>query len=171
MLRSQDILALLKVSVLGPGWTFDQVAHELGMSASAVHRSIERAERSGLYSRAQKEVIRPALLEFLRHGLRYVFPPEWAGEVRGTPTAWAAPPLVGELSLSGKNPPVWPDPHGKSRGIALAPIDPRVPDACRRDEKLRDLLALIDAIRIGGARERDLAAKHLEARLLSREDR
>ena len=43
------------------------------------------------------------------------------------PTAWAAEPLAKKLSVSGKNPPVWPDPHGTALGIALTPLDPRVP--------------------------------------------
>jgi hypothetical protein len=52
-----------------------------------------------------------------------------------------------------------------SRRIALTPLDPRVPDAVRRDKSLGELLALVDAIRIGGARERGLAAKELGKRL------
>jgi hypothetical protein len=35
----------------------------------------------------------------------------------------------------------------------------------RRDEALGELLALIDAVRIGGARERALAAEKLKGRL------
>ena len=51
------------------------------------------------------------------------------------------------------------------RGIGLKPLDPRVPDAVRRDVLLGELLALVDAIRIGGSRERSLAAKELKALL------
>jgi hypothetical protein len=40
-----------------------------------------------------------------------------------------------------------------------------VPDAARRDKALGELLALVDGIRIGGARERGLGAKELEGRL------
>lgn len=99
------------------------------------------------------------------HASRFLFPPEWGGEARGVPTAWAAPPLSKKLSASGKNPPVWPDPRGENFGIALKPLDPRVPGAARQDKALGELLALVDAIRIGGARERGLAAKELEKRL------
>ena len=165
MLRPQDILVLLKLALWGSNWTFDLLAHELGLSASAVHRSVHRAAAAGLYKPRRKEVDRPALEEFLVHGLRYVFPPQWGGEARGIPTAWAASPLADELSQSGNNPPVWPDPHGGVRGVALEPLDPRVPDAVRRDEELGQLLALVDAIRIGGPRERALAAEGLKARL------
>jgi hypothetical protein len=50
-------------------------------------------------------------------------------------------------------------------GVALSPLDPRVPDAILRDERLGEMLALVDAIRIGGARERSLAVKELKGRL------
>jgi hypothetical protein len=165
MLRPQDLLVLLKLAPWRGNWTFDLLAHELDLSASAVHRSLDRAAAAGLYKPTGREVDRRALEEFLVHGLRYVFPAQWGGEARGIPTAWAAPPLADELSQSGNNPPVWPDPHGTVRGIALEPIDPRVPNVARRDEALGELLALIDAVRIGGARERALAAEKLKGRL------
>ena len=165
MLRPQDILVLLTVLVWDGAWTFDQVAHALGLSASAVHRSLERAAVAGLYRPAKREVDRPALEEFIVHGLRYVFPARWGGEARGLPTAWAASPLADELAQSGNVPPVWPYPRGPVRGIALEPLDPRAPDAAVKDDRLGELLTLVDAIRIGAARERALAAEKLKARL------
>jgi len=165
MLRPQDILILLKLLPWGHNWTYDQIAHELGLSSSAVHRSVERAARAGLYGVDRRVVNGAELAEFLVHGVRYAFPAEWGGEARGMPTAWGAEPLAKKLSTSGKNPPVWPDPHGTAVGIALTPLDPRVPDAARRDPALGELLALVDGIRIGGPRERGLAAKELEKRL------
>jgi hypothetical protein len=62
-------------------------------------------------------------------------------------------------------PPVWPDPQGLERGIALAPLHPAVPELARRDAELAERLALIDAIRLGDARIRKLAAKLLSRRL------
>ncbi|HET9677247.1 MAG TPA: hypothetical protein VFP21_07070 [Solirubrobacterales bacterium] len=165
MLQSQDLLVLLKLAENPPSWTFDSVAHELGLGSSGVHRSVQRATEAGLFDNRRREVNHPGLLEFLVHGARYVFPPKWQGEARGRPTAWAAPPLEDQLVSSGGNAPVWADPEGKVRGIALEPLHPAVPDAVRQDERLWELLALFDAIRVGRARERDLAAQELERRL------
>jgi hypothetical protein len=165
VLRSQDILILLKLLPFKREWTYDQISRELGLSSSAVHRSTQRMAKSGLYKWDWREPDRPALAEFLVHGLRYVFPPEWHGEARGIPTAWAAPPLARKLVSSENNPPVWPDPEGPVFGIALEPLDARAPEAAQHDDALRELLALIDAIRIGNARERGLAAKQLEERV------
>jgi DNA-binding Lrp family transcriptional regulator len=165
MLRPLDFLVLLKLVCIGRlSWTFDSVAHELGLSASAVHRAIDRATESGLFNRGRREVEYAALLEVLEHGVRYFFPPRWVGQSRGVPTAWAAPPLSAQMTHSGENPPVWPSPDGQVLGIALEPLDPRVPDAVLRDERLGELLALVDAIRIGSARERHLASEELRAR-------
>lgn len=166
MLGPSDILVLLKLVRIGDSpWTYDWVAHELGLSNSAVHRSVERATESKLFNRNRREVERASLQELLVHGVRYFFPPEWGGEARGIPTAWAAPPLSEQLARADGNPPVWPHPGGKVRGIALKPLDPRVSDVVLNDRPLHELLALVDAIRIGAGRERNLAAKELGARL------
>jgi hypothetical protein len=165
MRQAQDLLVLLKLSENLPSWTFDSIAHELGLGSSSVHRGAQRAAEAGLYDYRQRAVNYPALREFLVHGARYVFPPKWQGEARGLPTAWAAPPLADQLVWSENNIPVWADPEGKVRGIALDPLHPTVPDAVRRDKRLWELLALFDSIRVGAARERKLAAKELERRL------
>ncbi len=165
MLKPQDIVVLLKLVVAKPEWTFWQIASELDLSVSAVHRSVERAEQAGLYSGVSRSINRKPLLEFLSHGAKYVFPPAMQGEARGFPTAWAAPPLASLLSSSGRNVPVWAHAMGPQRGIALAPVHAVVPNAARKDPSLGELLALFDAIRIGNAREQALATNLLAERL------
>lgn len=165
MLKPQDIVVLLKLVDEAPGWTFSRIAGELDFSPSAVHRSLARAGQAGLYQAGLRSVNRDALLEFLAHGGRYVFPPVRQGEARGIPTAWAAPPLAKRLSFSQENVPVWPDARGDTRGIALAPIHSVVPKVAREDPRLGELLALFDAVRIGNARERKLAIAELGTRL------
>jgi hypothetical protein len=63
--------------------------------------------------------------------------------------------------------PVWPDVLGEKRGVALAPIHPSVPKALREnpDHSFYELLVLIDAIRSGRARERNIAATLLKGKL------
>ena len=165
MLKAQDIVVLMKLVGRESEWTFEKIAAELGLSPSAIHRSLERAQKAGLYDARRRKVISAALLEFLLHGAKYVFPPVRLGEARGVPTAWAAPPLVQRLSASRANIPVWPHALGEARGIALEPLHPAVPGAAGQDPKFAELLALFDAIRIGNARERGLATKQLEQSL------
>jgi hypothetical protein len=165
MLKSQDIVVLLKLAVQSEDWTFEQIGAELDLSASAVHRSLDRAQHAGLYERGSREINRAALLDLLAHGARYFFPPVMRGEARGFPTAWAAPPLAKRLSSSRQNVPVWPHALGDVRGIALEPLHPVVAGAARRDRRFAELATLFDAIRIGNARERSLASGELRKRL------
>jgi hypothetical protein len=60
---------------------------------------------------------------------------------------------------------VWPDAEGKKKGYALEPLFKPIGKAVRQDPKLYELLALIDAIRDGRARERKLAEQELRIRI------
>ncbi len=107
-----------------------------------------------------------ALEEFLVHGVKYSFPAERGSLTRGVPTAYAAPPLNAIISASeSEHPPVWPDPQGSARGYKMEPLYESVPKAAKQDKDLYELLALVDAIRDGRARERTLAADYLHKRL------
>lgn len=91
-LSPQDMVVSLKLA-LQPGLTFQKLADALGLSVSAVHRSVTRAKAAGLLL-ADRQPNRSALLEFVLHGARYAFPAVRGGMTRGMPTAHAAPPLV-----------------------------------------------------------------------------
>jgi hypothetical protein len=168
VLKPQDVLVLLKLVALGPGrWTYNVLANDLGMSPSEVHAAVKRAVAAHL-AVPQDEGVRPALAalkEFLAHGVQYAFVPERGALTRGMPTAHAASPLRNELAHSAEPPPVWPDAQGEVRGLAFSPLYKAVPKAARRDAKLYELLALVDAVRGGGARERTVALRLLEKRL------
>lgn len=169
ILKPQDIVVLLKLIALGEQpWTFQRLAVELSMSQSEAHAGVRRAAAARLMTDAASATARPiraALLEFLVHGVKYAFPPERGEFTRGVPTGYAAPPLNKVIAGSGDPPPVWPYAQGSVRGYAFAPLYRTVPQAALRDAALYELLALIDAIRDGRARERRLAAEALESRL------
>lgn len=133
-------------------------------AARAEHASVRRAAESALLNAELRTVNRKNLLEFLLHGVRFAFPAKLSGITRGVPTSYAAPPLVKTFS-EGELPPVWPHPEGKTRGEGLAPLYRSVPSAALRNAKLHEWLALVDAVRAGRARERNLAAKELTRRL------
>lgn len=158
--------------------TYAQLGEELAMSPSQVFRSVARAEEARLLYRLP---VKPALghikdqtrfwpylenlKEFLIHGVKYAFPVHRGGLVRGTPTAYAAPPINQQIAGASEPPPVWPDSEGTVRGLEFSPLYKNVPAAARRDPKLYELLALVDAIRDGRARERDIAIRELSARI------
>jgi DNA-binding transcriptional MocR family regulator len=165
VLRAQDIVVLLKVADV-PQWTIRSASADLGMSHAGVQRSLKRLEQSGLYDGGRRRARRAQAEEFLVHGLRYIFPATLNGETRGLPTAWAAEPLAGHLAPVAELPPVWPDPLGPTRGLAVEPLHAGVPELARRDSRLGQQLALIDGLRLGDARVRQLAATLLHERLV-----
>ena len=83
------------------------------------------------------------------------------------PTAHAAEPLRGKLTQEEPMP-VWPYEKGAARGYAFSPLYKRAPEAAMKDQNLYQLLALVDAIRGGAARERDLAKRQLSSLLRAR---
>lgn len=169
MLKPQDILALLKVhSWDSTNWTYSSLAQSLGMSASEVHAALERCEAAGLYNGENRRILKQAVLEFLVHGLRYVFYAQPGPLSRGLPTAHSAEPLKSKLVASPSEVYVWPDPQGAVRGQAIAPLYRSVPQAASNDPKLYALLSLIDAIRVGRVREQRLARGELEKLLTSK---
>ena len=163
-LMPQDIVFLLKLVARGEQpWTYNSLSMELQMSPSEVHYAARRAVASRLGIKQGKKIRVHAqnLLEFLSHGIQYCFFPERGGITRGMPTAHATAPLKGQFISVNEMPPVWPDPDGEVRGESFAPLHKSVPSAAKNDERLYRLLALVDAIRGGSARERAAARKAL----------
>jgi len=134
------------------------------MSIGEVHNALDRAARAHLYDPERRQPRMLALEEFLLHGIKYAFPAERGALTRGTPTAYAAPPL-NAIIASDENPPVWDDPSGTVRGYKLTPLYDSAPKAAKLDSALYQMLALVDAIRDGRARERELAGNQLRKRL------
>ncbi|MCP4699812.1 MAG: hypothetical protein GY862_23620 [Gammaproteobacteria bacterium] len=168
-LKPQDVLVVLKLVALnGRSLTYKALARALFMSASEVHAAIERAQAARLLNPHQdsgRKPVRKSLLEFLIHGVKYVYLPKRGMITRGIPTAHAAPPLAGQLMQSKELPPVWPYAHGQIRGYSFLPLYYSVPDAALHDPALYELLALTDALRDGGAREKNLATDLLTQRI------
>lgn len=168
VLKSQDVLVMLKLVALGDWrWTYSSLATDLHLSPSQLHSAVRRAVRAQLAIKDGNGA-RPHfrnLEEFLVHGVRYVFVPERGEPTRGLPTGYAGPPLSKAFDASNELPPVWPDPEGEVRGMAFSPLYKNAVAAARRDGQLYELLALVDAIRGGRARERDMAVKALRNRL------
>ena len=166
MLRPLDIVILLKIHVLRkPAYRQMRLAALLGVSSRSVNEAIKHGIASRLYDQERRAINPGAMEDALVHGLRYFIPAERGSMTRGMPTAWAAPPLTSLLAASNEPPPVWPDPDGTVRGIALLPLHDSVPRAAKEDAELYELLALTDALREGRAREARLAAEELRKRL------
>ena len=167
-LKPQDVLFLLKLVALGKKpWSFNKLSIELDMSPSEVHAASKRVLAARLAVKEGNK-IRPNIRnmeDFLLHGIQYVFVPERGQLNRGMPTAYAIAPLDSYFVEESEPPPVWPDPEGEVRGESFSPLYKSAPVAAKNDPKLYQLLALVDAIRGGRAREREIAKKELKKRL------
>jgi hypothetical protein len=172
-LRPQDVLVLAKLlSYHGPRPPMAQMGVDLSISSSEVHAALKRLVLSRLVSSADtgnRPLLEP-IQDFLVHGLRYAFPVKRGEVTRGVPTSYAAPPLNKHIQSASDLPPVWPYPEGQHRGVTLEPLYRTVPAAALRDPFLYELLALIDALRDGRARERKLAERELVRRLRHHEE-
>jgi hypothetical protein len=167
-LKPQDVVVLVKLLGYGDKRpSYAQIAKDLFLSPSEVHASVQRARQARLLQGPEPggSLNKAALQEFLIHGVKYAFPPQRGELTRGVPTAHAAEPLKRLISAGNEPPPVWPSALGKTRGYSLAPLYKTVPQAALGDPFLYQMLALIDAIRDGRSRERQLAEQELKIRL------
>lgn len=158
-----DIVILLKLVCYGKDqWFQKPLAEDLGISQSEVSKSISRSKYAGLLDPSGKMVLKMALMEFLRYGLRYAFPQKPGPVVRGVPTSHSAPPLNEQIQSAEHY--VWPYYKGTVRGHSIMPLYASAPEAALKDEKLYELLALVDALRVGRAREKEIAVAELRNR-------
>ena len=164
-MKPQDIVILLKkLTTSGKNLSCRGLAESLGISASSVSESLERCKKAQLVDRHKKSVNALALREFLIHGIAYVFPVE-AGRVgRGMPTYASASPIQENLANSTESF-VWHYAKGTVRGQQIDPLYPTVPEAALRDEELYHLLVIVDTLRMGRAREKEIAIEELTKRI------
>ncbi|MCV4285533.1 hypothetical protein [Pseudomonas capsici] len=142
----------------------------LGISKTEIASALKRCQQIGLLridpSTQLPRVNSKALLGFIEHGLRYVFPAKPAEIVRGIPTGFSAPVLQDKLMSGGELIHVWPDAFGNRKGQSITPLFKTVPGAVKKDPRLYEYLALVDAIRVGNAREASLANEILRNAVL-----
>jgi hypothetical protein len=164
-MKPQDIVILLKIASLkGKPFAQKKIAAELYISESELSESLNRSVFAGLLMPDKRAIMSLGLIDFLKSGLRYVFPATPGKIIRGIPTAHSAPPLNG-IILQGSDVYVWPSAKGDKRGQAIEPLYKSVPEIALRDNELYQLLALIDAMRVGKAREKSIGAELLEKKI------
>lgn len=165
MLNGTDVLVLVWLTAHPGPWTFRSVGRDMGMDIAALHRSVGRLKGAKLLD-SNRQPNRANVEEFLLHGVSYVIPGNLGAEGRGIPTAWGVEPLRDALAGNGPSP-VWPSPAGTSRGPVLEPVSEAAVALASSHPEMSQWLGLVDAIRVGRARERELAASELRRRIWS----
>lgn len=179
MLKPQDIVILLKIlstiTLVKDGaaekLSQNNLAMFLCMSPSEVNAGIKRLIGSGLLAPYQRQVqnnvellpIKPACIECLIHAVPYFIPGKLGEYTRGIPTAYAAPILKEFITMGDEPIPVWPHAEGGKKGLTLEPLYRSVPASLIKypDTVFYNLLVLVDTIRIGRVREKNIASKLL----------
>ncbi len=161
-MKPVDVVVALRLGAV-PETTYERLHADLGISTSWAHASVRRLQAAGLLRPNSRTVNRLALREFLSHGLRYAFPARLGAEARGVPTAHSGPPLASRV-VAGDSV-VWPSLSGSAVGRAIAPLYDQATQLPERCPSLYETLTLVDALRVGRARERKLAAEELERTL------
>ena len=161
-LRPHDVAVVLQL-VISPQNTYAGLGDAIGISASEVHEAVRRLRSAGLLGvSALRDVRARAVEEFLVSGVRYAFPAVLGPVTRGVPTAHSGPKLSEHFGASGSGSSaedvlVWPFEDGTARGVSLTPLYQAAPRTAQRNPALYELLTLVDALRTGRARERQLA--------------
>jgi hypothetical protein len=161
-MRPVDVPVALRLAE-EPELSYEALHNDLGISTSTAFQAVARLGAAGIVYPHARKVNRRNLLEFLLHGVKYVFPAEIRGVVKGVPTAFAGPPLADKIAHSMAV--VWPDPQGSVIGESVAPLYPGATRLPQRCPGVYEMLTLVDAVRMGRARERKLAGEKLRRRL------
>jgi len=167
-LKPQDLAVAFKlVALKDVRPPYAVLAKQLRLSPFEVHAAVQRlisarlaVERDGMV-----RPIMAALRGFAISGAPHAYPAVRGEITVGFPTAHAVSPLNEQMLADQDVIPVWPHPEGTARGEALLPLYEKLPLAAKDDVAFYELLALFDALRIGQARERELARRMLEGRL------
>lgn len=112
------------------------------------------------------QVNKKAVFELIKYAIPYFYPPKQLGWDIGIPTGFAAPILADEVTSAGNSKFIWPSEHGNTYGQSLEPIYKTVAIASYNDKFIYNCFSLIDAYRLGKAREKDIAIKLIEKEIL-----
>ena len=159
-MRPQDVAILMKIIAIGNSdWRLTDLSNSMFISLSEISESLNRSRIAGLIDYNKENVNRHNLFEFLEHGVKYVFPSEPGALVKGIPTAHSHP-FIKKLFNSELNY-VWREPAGDIMGLVIDSFYPKQVEAIKSDPIFYKLMALIDVIRVGRVRERNVAIQEL----------
>ncbi len=160
-MRPQDVAILLKIVLMGKKeWQYQDISRSLHISGAEVNASLNRSKIAGLIDFNRKRVNKLALLEFLEHGLHYVFPIQPGAISKGIPTAHSHPSIKNKIVSETVF--VWPDISGTEIGQSIEPLFNNQVKAIKEDPALYEILSLIEILRVGKNRERTVALSQLK---------
>jgi len=160
-MRPQDVAILLKIVLKqDEQWLNKDLSEELFISPAEISESLHRSAMAGLINSSKKKVHRQTLLEFIEYGLHVVFPVIPGGLVNGVFTAHSHPFMQKHFKSDFHY--VWPDVKGNERGLLIEPLYKDVVKAIRLNAQFYKVMALLDVVRVGKARELKVAIEEID---------
>jgi hypothetical protein len=165
-MRPHDVVILLKILILNDHpWQYRDLSASLHIAISEISESLNRSHMAGLIDKTKSNVFRQSLMEFIEHGLQYVFPQVPGPITLGYPTALSHPFYKTKFKFEFEY--IWPDEeNGTKVGQTILPLYKNASKAAMNDHKLYKQLSSIDLIRVGKAREVNLALLELKKEIL-----
>jgi hypothetical protein len=142
-----------------PAVSLKRLAELTCRSLGEVHNAERRLRAARLLRPDSRAVEREPLLRFIQWGVPHAYPATIGGMAVGIATAQLSASANGEPAESEF---VWPAADGATRGQALAPPYPRAPQLVAVNPRLRQLLSLVDLVRVGGARDQAAAIAEID---------
>lgn len=162
MIKGQDMVVLAALMTDGAEvLPYAQLAKLSRLSVSETYGAVQRLQNAALIDGKNRVRARNAV-EFLTHGLRYVFPLKMTEErSQGIPAMFAAPLAAAYFAYTG-DAPVWKSLSGNVYGKVVEPLYPSAPEAAANNRDIYDRLAAMDMLRGGRIRERKFAECKIE---------
>lgn len=142
-------------------WSPARIREVVPLPWASLHLSLSRLEAADVVRDGR---VHSLALSALLPALRYLVPARvdlGADLVLGVPTGVSAPAFGGAIVMSV--PMVWPSERGSVLGLAVQPLHPVIPEAVLQNPGAYAVLAALDAVRTGKAREFAAGARLLEA--------
>ena len=160
-IKGQDVALVVKLLCLADKpWKQVDLAIDLELSQGEIAKSLQRLSKVGLIF--DNEPNRKACEEFLISAVKFIFPAQLGALTVGKPTAMSTVYFQKHLLQSKENMYVWSDVDGDTRGQMVHPLYPGLSKAASKDEKFYNMMSAIEVLRLGKARDKEVAKTFLK---------
>jgi hypothetical protein len=161
VIKPQDIVILGKLlsEKVWPSQT--EIGISLKLSQAEVSHALKTLGYVGLINLPTKKINKLAVIEFITHALKYLYPIEKSGTGRGILIGPSSSIFKGRVH-SDEYSYIWPDPNGESKGIIVNPLIPQLTASIMENKILYNFLNIVEIFRgLGGVRHLQEAHKLL----------
>ena len=161
VIKPQDIVILGKLISEKVWPSQKEIGDSLKLSQAEISHALKTMDQIGLINLTTKKINKLAVMEFITHGLKYLYPIEKKGTGRGILIGPSSSTFKGKVQSDEYNY-IWPDPNGESKGIVVTPLLPEL-SSIKGNEVLFTYLNVIEIFRgLGGVRHVQEAQKILK---------